>query len=38
MVTIEELKEYSNDLMFKMKENEYETLLNEFNVFLGWMD
>lgn len=38
MVTIEELKEYSNDLMFKMKESEYETLLSEFDIFLGWMD
>lgn len=38
MVTIEELKEYSNNLMFKMKEEEYQTLLNEFDTFLGWME
>lgn len=38
MVTIENLKEYSNDLMFQMKEEEYETLLNEFDTFLGWME
>lgn len=38
MVTKDELKEYSENLMFKMKEEEYDTLLNEFNTFLGWMD
>jgi aspartyl/glutamyl-tRNA(Asn/Gln) amidotransferase C subunit len=38
MVTIDELKEYSNNLMFKMKEEEYKTLSNEFDTFLGWMD
>jgi len=38
MVTIDELKEYSNNLMFKMKEEEYETLSNEFETFLGWME
>ncbi len=38
MVTIEELKEYSNNLMFNMKEEEYETLASEFNTFLGWME
>lgn len=38
MVTIEELKEYSNNLMFEMKEEEYKTLLNEFDTFLGWME
>lgn len=38
MVTIDELKEYSNNLMFKMKDEEYETLLNEFDTFLGWME
>ena len=38
MVTIDELKEYSESLMFKMKDEEYTTLLNEFDTFLGWMD
>ncbi len=38
MVTIDELKEYSNNLMFRMKEEEYETLSNEFDTFLGWME
>ena len=38
MVTIDELKEYSNNLMFKMKEEEYETLVSEFDTFLGWME
>lgn len=38
MVTIDELKEYSNNLMFKMKDEEYETLSNEFDTFLGWME
>ena len=38
MVTKDELKEYSENLMFKMKEEEYDTLLNEFDIFLGWMD
>lgn len=38
MVTIDELKEYSESLMFKMEDGEYKTLLNEFDTFLGWMD
>ena len=38
MVTIDELKEYSENLMFKMKDEEYKTLLNEFDTFLGWME
>lgn len=38
MVTVDELKEYSNDLMFKMKEEEYKTLSNEFDIFLEWME
>ena len=38
MVTIDELKEYSLNLMFEMNDEEYNTLLNEFDTFLGWMD
>lgn len=38
MVTVDELKEYSESLMFKMKDEEYKTLLTEFDTFLGWMD
>ncbi len=38
MVSIEQLKEYSENLMFKMDEKEYETLSCEFEVFLNWMD
>ena len=38
MVTIDELKEYSNNLMFNMKDEEYETLTSEFGTFLGWME
>lgn len=38
MVTKELLKDYANKLMFDMKDSEYETLLNEFDVILKQMD
>ena len=38
MVLKSELKEYAENLMFKMKEEEYDTLLSEFDTFLGWME
>lgn len=38
MVTKEKLKSYANKLMFDMKDEEYETLLNEFEVILKQMD
>ena len=38
MITKEKLKNYAGKLMFDMKDEEYETLLNEFDVFLKYMD
>lgn len=38
MVTKEKLKSYANKLMFDMEDEEYETLLNEFEVILKQMD
>ncbi len=38
MISIEELKELSENLMFKMQESEYETLQKEFETFFNWMD
>lgn len=38
MISINELKEYSENLMFKMDEEQYKTLQGEFEVFLNWMD
>ena len=38
MVTKELLKSYANKLMFDMDDNEYETLLKEFDVILKQMD
>ena len=38
MVTKELLKDYANKLMFDMDDNEYETLLKEFDVILKQMD
>lgn len=38
MVTKEKLKSYASKLMFDMKDEEYETLLNEFDVILKQMD
>ncbi len=38
MVTKEKLKNYAGKLMFDMKDEEYETLLNEFDVILKQMD
>ena len=32
MITKEKLKDYANKLMFDMEDNEYETLLKEFDV------
>lgn len=38
MITKEKLKDYASKLMFDMKEEEYETLQNEFEVILKQMD
>ena len=38
MVTKEKLKSYAGKLMFDMNDEEYETLLNEFDVILKYMD
>ena len=38
MVTKEKLKNYASKLMFDMKDEKYETLLNEFDVILKQMD
>ena len=38
MITKEKLKNYANKLMFDMNDEEYETLLNEFDVILKQMD
>ncbi len=38
MITKEKLKNYASKLMFDMKDEEYETLLNEFDVILKQMD
>ncbi len=38
MIEKEKLKEYAHKLMFDMKEEEYETLQNEFEVILEQMD
>lgn len=38
MITKENLKDYAARLMFDMKEEEYETLLKEFDVILKQMD
>ena len=38
MITKEKLKNYANKLMFDMKDEEYETLLKEFDVILKQME
>ena len=38
MITKEKLKNYAAKLMFDMNDEEYETLLNEFDVILKQMD
>ena len=38
MIEKEKLKEYANKLMFEMKDTEYETLEEEFDVILKQMD
>jgi len=38
MITKEMLKKYANKLMFDMNDEEYETLLEEFDVILKQMD
>lgn len=38
MVTKEKLKDYAGKLMFDMKDEEYETLLKEFDVILKQME
>ena len=38
MVTKEMLKDYAGKLMFDMKDEEYETLEKEFEVFIKQMD
>lgn len=38
MIEKEKLKEYANKLMFEMKDSEYETLEEEFDVILKQMD
>lgn len=38
MLTKDKLKNYANKLMFDMNDEEYETLLNEFDVILKQMD
>lgn len=38
MITKEKLKDYANLLMFDMNDEEYETLLGEFDVILKQMD
>lgn len=38
MITKEKLKKYASKLMFDMKDEEYETLLKEFDVILKQMD
>ncbi len=38
MITKEKLKEYAGKLMFDMKEEEYDTLVQEFDVILKQMD
>ncbi len=38
MITKELLKDYANKLMFDMKDEEYQTLLKEFDVILKQMD
>lgn len=38
MITIDKLKKYAEDLKFTMEENEYETLLSEFDVLLKQVD
>ena len=38
MITKEKLKNYANKLMFDMKDSEYETLLQEFDVIEKQME
>ena len=38
MITKDKLKNYANKLMFDMNDEEYETLLSEFDVMLKQMD
>jgi len=38
MITKEKLKNYANKLMFDMNDEEYETLLKEFDVISKYMD
>lgn len=37
MISIEELKTHAKNLMFGMKEEEYNTLQKEFETFICWM-
>lgn len=38
MIEVEKLKEYAHKLMFDMKEEEYQTLQEEFSTILKQMD
>ena len=38
MISIEKLKKYAKNLMFQMKENEYQTLQQEFETIEKQMD
>lgn len=38
MITKEKLKKYANKLMFDMEDEEYETLLKEFDMIEKYMD
>ena len=38
MIEIEKLKDYANKLMFDMKDEEYQTLQEEFDIILKQMD
>lgn len=38
MITKDKIKEYANKLMFEMSDDEYDTLLNEFDIILGQME
>lgn len=38
MITKDKLKKYADKLMFDMNDEEYDTLLNEFDVILKQMD
>lgn len=38
MITEEKLRKYANDLEFDMNENEYKTLMGEFDILLKQVD